>query len=546
MKLFATFILTASFLATMAQSPQTPLTPDQLYGGLFTAVQMQRVFDDGKTFVDCIPKRSAAEIVSDYAVQKNKAGFKLKTFVLANFTLPPAPPQLNYIRPEKDALVHMTNLWGTLRREPDKAVAGSSLLPLPYPYIVPGGRFREIYYWDSYFTMLGLKEHGQTEMIENMVKNFTFLINTYGHIPNGNRSYYVSRSQPPFFGLMVELLASIKGDEVYKTYLPALEKEHAWWMHGSENLLAGETAHSVVKMPGGEILNRYWDELATPRPESYLEDVVTADTFVMNKMAPLRFRDKASMDRGRKTFYEQAYRNLRAAAASGLDFSTRWFADNEHITTIETTDIVPVDLNSLLYKMELIMAKSYDLQQNGQKSKYYSSLAAARMQAIEKYCYNTQLQYFCDYHIIRQQVMDKITPAGMFPFALLDEQLLRPKMKGAVAVVKKYLLKDGGITTSINHSGQQWDAPNGWAPMQWMTIWGLERCGEAGLAKEIASRWIKLNLDVYGRTGKLMEKYNVENTTLEAGGGEYPAQDGFGWTNGVLIALMKKYGFRGK
>jgi neutral trehalase len=100
--------------------------------------------------------------------------------------------------------------------------AGSSLLPLPYPYIVPGGRFREIYYWDSYFTMLGLKESGEVGMIENMVKNFAYLIQTYGHIPNGNRTYYLGRSQPPFFTAMVNLLAEIKGDSAlschFKTF----------------------------------------------------------------------------------------------------------------------------------------------------------------------------------------------------------------------------------------------------------------------------------------------------------------------------------------
>jgi alpha,alpha-trehalase len=114
--------------------------------------------------------------------------------------------------------------------------------------------------------------------------------------------------------------------------------------------------------------------------------------------------------------------------------------------------------------------------------------------------------------------------------------------RNAAKVIRERLLKDGGIQTTEKNTGQQWDAPNGWAPLQWMTIWGLDRCGEQELAKDIAQRWIKLNTDVYARTGKLMEKYNVADTHLEAGGGEYPGQDGFGWTNGVLLALIKKYG----
>jgi alpha,alpha-trehalase len=157
-------------------------------------VQVSRIFPDGKTFVDCIPKRNPKDIMYDYGMMKGPK-LDLKKFVEDNFELPHTP-QLNYITQEKDVVMHIKNLWGTLRRDPDKPVEGSSLLPLPYPYIVPGGRFREIYYWDSYFTMLGLKESGEVEMIENMVNNFDYLIHTYGHIPNGNRSYYLSRSQP--------------------------------------------------------------------------------------------------------------------------------------------------------------------------------------------------------------------------------------------------------------------------------------------------------------------------------------------------------------
>ena len=157
------------------------------------------------------------------------------------------------------------------------------------------------------FTMLGLKESGKVDMIENMVDNFAFLINTYGHIPNGNRTYYLSRSQPPFFSLMVALLASIKGDEVYLKYADAMEKEYKFWMDGADKLKPGDAYRRVVKMKDGTVLNRYWDDAATPRPEGFKEDVAVAER---------SGRDK-----------EEMYRNLRAGAESGIDFSTRWFAD---------------------------------------------------------------------------------------------------------------------------------------------------------------------------------------------------------------------------
>lgn len=507
-------------LGTVAQ---LPATPDKIYGELFKDVQMNKVFPDGKTFVDCIPKRNPKDILYDYGLKKGPQ-FDLKKFVEENFELPPAPPQLNYIQQEKDIVMHIKNLWGVLRREPDKVVEGSSLLPLPYPYVVPGGRFREIYYWDSYFTMLGLKESGETEMIRNMVSNFAYLINTYGHIPNGNRTYYLSRSQPPFFALMVELLADLQGDSIYVSYLPALEKEYAFWMEGAGKLKPGQAFRRVVKLTDGTVLNRYWDDNPAPRQESYREDVETADRSKRNKT--------------------EMYRHLRAGAESGIDFSSRWFADKKNITTIQTTNFVPVDLNSLLYKLELVISKAKMLKRDEIFSNAFRKKADKRLTAIDKYCWNKTLNYYTDYQFLNKKQSAVVSPAGMYPFCVFNRKLdymsLLARRTGAV--VREKLLKDGGIATTENNTGQQWDAPNGWPPLEWMTIWGFERCGQRELAREIGERWIKLNVDVYKRTGKLMEKYNVADTHLEAGGGEYPGQDGFGWTNGVLLKLIAMYG----
>jgi alpha,alpha-trehalase len=136
--------------------------------------------------------------------------------------------------------------------------------------------------------------------------------------------------------------------------------------------------------------------------------------------------------------------------------------------------------------------------------------------------------------------MTNKTIAGAFPlFFQIAPAAQAPRI---AKVVEQDFLKAGGVVTTLVHSGQQWDAPNGWAPLQWMTIQGLRNYQQNALAENIAKRWIQVNTDVYARTGKMMEKYNVENTTLEAGGGEYPGQDGFGWTNGVLLKLISLYG----
>ena len=486
---------------------------------LFDDVQMKRVFPDGKTFVDCLPKSSPEEISKNYIQQKGRPGFNLQQFVLANFELPVSHSNEYHSDASRSVTENINKLWSVLTREPDHI--GGSLIPLPHSYIVPGGRFGEIYYWDSYFTMLGLKVSGKHEMLENMVNNFSYLIDTIGYIPNGNRSYFMGRSQPPFYSLMVSLLADIKGTGTLIKYLPQLEKEYNFWMKGSGDL--NETIfslHRVVKMRNGEILNRYWDENDTPRPESYREDV---------ELAHESGQDPKTL-----------YRHLRAGAESGWDFSCRWFKDIKKFTSIHTTDIIPVDLNCLLVHLEQTIALAHNEIGNLVSAQQYEFLAGQRMQAIQTYCWNSDSGFYVDYDFMEREQKQSATLAALFPltFNIATEEQARQ----IAAIVEQKFLKPGGVVTTLETTGQQWDAPNGWAPLQWMTIKGLENYGHRELAAAIAKRWIALNSDVFKRTGKLMEKYNVVDTHLEAGGGEYAGQDGFGWTNGVLLALIEKYG----
>lgn len=175
--------------------------PDQIFGDLFIQVQMSGIFEDSKAFTDAEPKEAVETILNAYRDKKDQSDFQLESFVHKYFDVPTGSPTPKYIaKPTVSLSDHVHQLWNDLERTPqNKFNEGSSLLPLPYPYIVPGGRFNEIYYWDSYFTMLGLAESGRIDMVEHMVDNFAHLILTYGHIPNGNRSYFLSRSQPPFF-----------------------------------------------------------------------------------------------------------------------------------------------------------------------------------------------------------------------------------------------------------------------------------------------------------------------------------------------------------
>ncbi len=400
-------------------------------------------------------------------------------------------------------------------------VEGSSLIPLPYPYIVPGGRFDEIYYWDSYFSMLGLQVSGKIDVIESMLDNFSWLIENVGYIPSGNRTYYLGRSQPPFYALMVDLLAEEKGCEVFVKYLPSLEKEYAFWMSGRTELEGNDTEvaiNHVVRLGDGDFLNRYFDQHHQPRIEMYATDLELAKK--TNRAADDLFSD------------------IRAACESGWDFSSRWLQHANDLTTIHTTEILPVDLNCLLYYLEITIAKAHSIQGNTSSYERFDYLAKKRKVLILKYFWNESTGYFHDYDFVKNDQTDALTLAGVFPlfFKLANNE----QANNCAEIVKQCFLKAGGLVTSLTHSGQQWDAPNGWAPLQWIGVQGLRNYGFYELAYDSSKYWKQLNADIYHRTGKILEKYNVEDVKHVGGGGEYEVQDGFGWTNGVLLKLLSE------
>jgi alpha,alpha-trehalase len=491
-------------------------------GELFEDVQLANVFPDNKTFPDCTPKginneESLQEIRIRYAEQKNLSDFDLKKFVFENFDLPHDYGTTYTNDQKKSANEYIEDLWTVLTREPHNEK--SSLIALPNQYIVPGGRFGEIYYWDSYFTMLGLQKSGRVNMIQAMVDNFSYLIYKFGHIPNANRMYYIGRSQPPFYSLMLELLSQEKGQQVMVDYLSYMEKEYQFWTEGKRQLREGTKAEKrVVKMPDGSILNRYWDSHCTPRPESYKEDVELAKS---SKQKP-----------------EELYRNVRAAAESGWDFSCRWFKKTDSFDSIHTTDIIPIDLNCLLVHLEETIAEVYTYQKSNVTAKRYRTLAQSRREAIQKYCWNEEKGFYFDYDFVENTQKECETLAAAFPlFFSIATQAQALKV---AEVLESKFLKSGGLVTTLSFTGQQWDAPNGWAPLQWIAYQGLKNYGFEELAGKIKDNWVNLNLDRYNKTWKMTEKYDVTGESLEAGGGEYPNQVGFGWTNGVLLKMMSE------
>ena len=526
--LLALFVLINSFAANAQQITVRPTTaqkwadPAEQFGRFFADVQLKAVFPDSKTFADCTPKASVGTIMSAYELARMQPSFDLKAFVLQYFTLPATPASGYVSKTGQPAQAHISELWPVLTRPAEKTGKPiGSRIPLPKAYVVPGGRFSEIYYWDSYFTMLGLQQSGKTNLIQNMADNFAYLIDLFGFIPNGSRTYYLGRSQPPFFSFIVNLLSETNGRRTLVSYLPQLQKEYDFWMDGQTKLTAENPAYRrVVRLPDGATLNRYYDDRTTPRPESFKEDALLAQKTTKTPAEA-----------------ERLYRDLRAGAESGWDYSSRWFADGKTLATIHTTDFIPVDLNCLLTNLERTLSEGYRLKGDTKRADQYLTLSRQRRAAVQKFCWDADRNFFFDYDFAAKKPSAVYSLAGAVP--LFMRMATAQQAVGVARTLESKFLKPGGLITTVNTTGEQWDAPNGWAPLQWMAIRGLRNYRQPKLADLIRARWVAENLRIYKATGKMVEKYDVMNTAA-AKGGEYPNQDGFGWTNGVLLRLLSK------
>jgi alpha,alpha-trehalase len=277
----------------------------------------------------------------------------------------------------------------------------------------------------------------------------------------------------------------------------------------------------VVRLRGGAALNRYWDDLPAPRPESFREDEELGRSFAEGA--------------AREAFY----RHVRAAAESGWDFSSRWMRDPRDLRSLETTNIVPVDLNSLLYHQERVIAmlrRARGAAGDAEVARRYERDAEARRSALLAAAWDPAAGFFYDVRwTTGERVTDRPTLAAAAP---LYFGLATPEQGRAVAArLEREFAQPGGFVTTLVRSGQQWDAPNGWPPLQWLSMQGARCYGRADLADTVRGRWLALNRRTYRATLKMTEKYDVMDLSRPAGGGEYPNQDGFGWTNGVALAL---------
>lgn len=487
----------------------------QTAGALFQAVQRARIFADSKTFPDCIA-RSAPELI------ERDFHELLEGFVRTHFELPQEMPDRGFA-PAPTLAAHIDRMWSVLTRAPAQASSGTdTLIGLPRPYIVPGGRFREIFYWDSYFTSVGLPASGRTDLVEDMIANFASLIDRFGFVPNGNRSYFLGRSQPPTFCLMLELLERERGFDAVRPFIGPLEAEYRFWMSRTATPYRGTPlAERRTVMLGPErVLNRYWDDHDGPREESFVEDVEL-------------FERTDEAQRG------ALFRHLRAGAESGWDFSSRWLVAGQGLESIRTCELLPIDLNCLLYRVEVQLAR-WLAQLGDTRAAGFAAAAARRREALQALCWSAEDGWWFDFDWKTGRRCEHWTLAGAF--ALHTGVADAAQAEAMATNIERRFLQPGGVVTTLTASTEQWDWPNGWAPLQWMVVVGLLDHGHDALARDIAARFVALAQRVYRRTGKLMEKYDVCDMSLDAGGGEYPVQDGFGWTNGVLRAFIERFG----
>ncbi len=336
----------------------------------------------------------------------------------------------------------------------------SGLLYLPEPYVVPGGRFNEMYGWDSYFILLGLLHDGQASLALSMTNNFLYEVRHYGKVLNANRTYYLTRSQPPFLTRMVLDVYRTTGDTAWlRASIPALESYYKFWT--TEPHLTPQTGLSRYDggsdQPAPEVVYGERDEAGKNHYDRVREYYRTHDVPEYNVAD---FYDRAA-DRLTPLFYS----GDRAMRESGFDPSARFGPFSVGIVNYNS-----VDLNSLLYRMEADMAAIYTLLDEPRDAEIRTARAARRADSIRSLMWNAGTGMFADYNFVTKQQLDYPFLTTFYP---LWAGIATQEEARAVAANLPRFEKAGGLQTSDRVSGNQWDAPFGWAPLQIIAIEGL-------------------------------------------------------------------------
>ena len=540
------------------------------YGALLSTVQLSGIYDDSKVFVDKPMKMSPEKVLRDFDLLSDpfsipvlttfledhfeEEGSDLKAWIPPDFQeMPRRLEQIENVTYRQFAL-DLNSLWIQLGREVDpealKHPERHSFVMRKHPFIVPGGRFRESYYWDSWFIVQGLHACDMHQTSKYIIMNLLDDVENFGFVPNGGRIYYLDRSQPPVLSEMVMdyvKYMSINHDgfndnEVLSflesSYL-TLKKEYAFWMNdenGHTWNFSSSVSSSVFK------LNRYYSREESPRPESFAEDY--------------EVRQNQTND--------AIYKHIRAGAESGWDFSSRWIRPTREddgeltysdLSSIQTSEIIPVELNSIMYRFEknliemanVLLRHTDDETSNISASELKEDIVTfenamnARKLAMVEILWDDAAAMYKDFNITAQASSEIISASCFVPFwaGLVEEESVDRSYN---AFMNSNLLQQGGVlTTTISTSQQQWDSPNAWAPVVLLIIDGLRKLNlsyATETAENIKSLWLNTCFIAFKNTGYMYEKYNAYEIGQGGGGGEYVPQVGFGWSNGVALKLL--------
>ena len=373
------------------------------------------------------------------------------------------------------------------------------LIKLPYPYTTPcaEGAFQEMYYWDTYFThkcLLLTKRGGQ---VRNNLKNFAYLLEKFGKIPNGNRLHYITRSQPPFFGLMLSdyLKEGQEGLELEKAFA-LLEKEYSFWQKEriADNGLNVYGCDRVDKEKYGD----YWffdcDQTKgyTARTGIFLEE------------------------------NEGNNRGVIAECESGWDFSPRFLS--------QATRYNPVDLNSLLYADEILLSEWARRLNKEDRAEFYQIKAEERKEKMNRLMKKDGIYY--DFNFVEKTTSPIVSCASFYPYFVGLDTDWAGFLKSVSLLEKEY----GVVACQWDKGGFQWAAPNSWAPLNYIAVAAAEKLGLKEVAKRLADKYLSVTDKIYKKTKRLWEKYNAKTGDLEVAS-EYGTPEMLGWTAGVYTAF---------
>ncbi|MDQ3065121.1 MAG: alpha,alpha-trehalase [bacterium] len=390
------------------------------------------------------------------------------------------------------ALDYIDDHWDKLEQKHTEDEG--TLVGLPYPYIVPAADqksmfvFNEQYYWDSYFVALGLHDKKHQILIEGMLENLLYLYSRFGLVPNASRMYHTSRSQPPVLTSFIF--------HVYDTY----GKDEHW-----------------LKTKIAIAMQEY-------------------ETVWMSNAHPKWHK----VHHGLSRYYDINMLHDLAEAESGWDMTPRFER--------KCLDFLPVDLNALLYKYEMDFARAEEIFGDKKSATDWRHAANKRKKSMDELMWGKIRGFYFDYNYQRQVLGDIWSLAGYFPMwanmvdkeqaKKLVENLKRFEKKGGLSTTMRPLIDTGAMFGSLK---VQWANPNGWAPLQYITIQGLKNYGYHAEARRIAIAWVQANLYWFDKHGVFLEKYNVVNPKKHPVEGLYPSQTGFGWTNGIFIRLVEDF-----